>query len=66
MEEARTVKDFQAADEVFITSSTREIYPVVQIDEARVGRGKVGPWTKKLYASFLEHAAAECGISSCY
>ena len=43
------------ADEIWITSSTWEIVPVVQLDEQRVGDGKVGPlWHKanELYQEF--------------
>lgn len=66
VEEPRSVEDFKAADEVFITSSTREIYPVVQMDEAKIAGGKVGPWVQKLHATFLERVAAECGLASAY
>jgi len=40
------------ADEIWITSSTREIYPIVKLNNKPVGNGKVGPvWEKmiKLY-----------------
>jgi branched-chain amino acid aminotransferase len=41
-----------AVDEVFITSSTKEILPVVQVDEIQIGNGKPGPKTQKLLALF--------------
>jgi len=37
----------RAADEVWITSSTREMYPVTRLDGAPVGDGRPGPvWTR--------------------
>lgn len=40
------------ADEVFITSTTREITPVTSIDSAAVGSGVPGPVTQRLMAAF--------------
>jgi branched-chain amino acid aminotransferase len=37
-----------AMDEAFITSSSRGIVPVVQIDQVTIGQGKPGPITKDL------------------
>ncbi|HRW07721.1 MAG TPA: aminotransferase class IV [Caldilineaceae bacterium] len=39
-------------DEVFITSSTKEILPVIQVDDIQVGNGRPGPKTQKLLALF--------------
>lgn len=39
-------------DEVFISSSTKEILPVVQVDDMQVGNGRPGPKTEKLLALF--------------
>jgi branched-chain amino acid aminotransferase len=36
---AFTPRDLEAADEVFITSTTRDLLPVVQVEEKQVGRG---------------------------
>ncbi len=43
------IKDF---NEAFITASTKGIMPVVQIDGWKIGKGKVGPVTKKLMEEF--------------
>jgi branched-chain amino acid aminotransferase len=40
------------ADEVFISSSIRELLPIVTIDEATVGNGAVGPLTLALIDEF--------------
>lgn len=45
------------ADEVWITSSTREIYPIIQVDDTRVGEGQPGPaWRQmiSLYHQFIK------------
>lgn len=44
-----------AVDEVFITSSTKEIYPVVTVDDMQIGDGKPGPKTQKLMALFRQY-----------
>jgi len=51
--EARlTPDDLQAADEVFITGTTREVTPVVAVDNHRVGEGTPGPITTTLLSEF--------------
>ena len=47
-EETLTPGDLETADEMFITSTTRELSPVVNVDGRAVGDGKPGPVTKKL------------------
>ncbi len=42
------------ADEAFVTASSREITPVVQIDDIIIGNGKPGPHTWELEQSFIE------------
>jgi len=38
-----TIDEVNAADEIWITSSSKEIAPVTQLDNKVVGNGKVGP-----------------------
>lgn len=52
-------RDLLAADEAFITSSTKEILPVTQIDGHVIGQGRPGPRTRKLMALF--EVAAQAG-----
>ncbi len=49
----------KAADEIFLTSSTREIQPLVLLDGEPVGSGEPGPVTAKLAAAFSEMVRAE-------
>ncbi len=42
------------ADEVFITASARQIVPIVQLNETRIGNGKPGPLTRALIAAYKE------------
>jgi len=44
------------ADEVFLTSTTREIVPVVAVDDRTIGGGRPGPVTKALLQRFREKA----------
>ena len=44
-----------AVSEAFLTSSSRGIVPVVQIDQVMIGQGKPGPITKKLSAAYEAH-----------
>jgi branched-subunit amino acid aminotransferase/4-amino-4-deoxychorismate lyase len=44
-----------AVKEAFITSSSRGIVPVIQIDGVKVGRGRVGQTTKVLMKAYEEY-----------
>lgn len=45
------------ADEVFITSSIREIVPVVAVDDAEIGGGRPGPVYRKVQALFSQYVS---------
>lgn len=55
-EEVLLPKDLEDADEAFITSTTRELSPVVRINARTIGSGQPGPITKKLLAGFQAKA----------
>ena len=55
-EETLYPKDLETADEMFITSTTRELSPVVNVDGRPVGTGKPGPVTKKLLERYQARA----------
>jgi branched-chain amino acid aminotransferase len=48
--------DLESADEAFITSTTRELSPVVRIDDRVIGSGAPGPVTKALLAGYRQRA----------
>jgi branched-chain amino acid aminotransferase len=45
--------DMYLSSEVFLTGTTTEVLPIVDIDKNRIGDGKVGPVSKKLYRELL-------------
>jgi branched-chain amino acid aminotransferase len=45
-------RDFETADESFLTSSLREVVPVISLDGAVVGSGRPGPVTGRLHARY--------------
>ncbi|MBC7174458.1 MAG: aminotransferase class IV [Polyangiaceae bacterium] len=54
--------DLYDAEEVFLTSSIREVAPVVRVDGRPIGDGRPGPITRALHAAFLEDLRASLGI----
>src|SRR5438093_6713885 len=48
--------DLFGADEAFLTSTTREVVPIVHVDEHRIGAGVPGPITRALLREFRAHA----------
>ncbi|MEO6681687.1 MAG: aminotransferase class IV [Ginsengibacter sp.] len=49
-----TIKDLQNAKEAFITSSTKNVLPVVKIDNNVIGDGKPGEITTKISRKLME------------
>ena len=49
------------ASELFLTSSIREIAPVVRIATAAVGTGRSGPVSRRIVAAYATLARDECG-----
>jgi branched-chain amino acid aminotransferase len=45
-------EDLLNADESFLTSTTRELVPIVQVDDRTIGTGKPGPITRGLLEAF--------------
>lgn len=50
--------ELNGADEVFITSSFKDIVPIVKIDDFEVGDGRPGPITKDLMSKFASSLGA--------
>ncbi|HNX49805.1 MAG TPA: aminotransferase class IV [Thermoanaerobaculaceae bacterium] len=54
-EEAIRLPDLPRCPEAFITSSSREVMPVVRVDDMPVGDGRPGPVTRDLMRRYREH-----------
>lgn len=50
--QTRTLRELCQSEEIFLTSSTYGIAPVIKIDDVEIGDGKVGAKTKKLIKVF--------------
>lgn len=48
------LRQLYSADEVWLTSSSREIQPVIQVDEQFIGDGTVGPLWRKIVEEFAD------------
>ena len=49
-------EDLDTAQEAFVTGSTRELTPVVRVDDRAIGTGRPGPVTLKLLEGFRKKA----------
>jgi D-alanine transaminase len=52
-----TEAELRAADEVWLSSSTKEVLAVTTLDGKPVGSGRPGPLFKRMHALFQEHKA---------
>jgi branched-chain amino acid aminotransferase len=52
------------AQEAFLTNTSWEVLPVVQVDDRRIGEGIPGPVTRDLLASYRELLRQECGAAT--
>lgn len=55
-EEVLRDEDLYGADEAFLTGTTREIMPIVQVEDRTIGSGVPGPVTTALHATFRKMA----------
>lgn len=53
-EKVLRAQDILGADEVFITSSTREVLPITQVEGQAIGNGLPGPFTQKIHALYRD------------
>jgi branched-chain amino acid aminotransferase len=49
-----SAEDLRGADEAFITSTTRDVMPVTEVDGAPIGDGAPGPITRRITARYLD------------
>ncbi|HAM79972.1 D-amino-acid transaminase [Ornithinibacillus bavariensis] len=65
IEEAFMLEEIQEADEIFLSSSTSEVTPIITVDGKQISDGKPGAITRKLQAAYEKDAAIlENSISS--
>lgn len=53
--------DLRSADEVFLTSTTAGVAPIVQMDGAPVANGRPGPVSRRARAAYADEVAQEVG-----
>ena len=46
--------EVRSADEVWVTSSSKEVLAIVMLDGKPVGDGKPGPWFKRIYQGYQD------------
>ena len=64
--EEREITEMQLrqADEIWITSSTKEVVPVIQLNNAIIGNGMPGPLWKALAHHYVQHKRRLCGLDA--
>lgn len=58
-EEVVTLNDITSAREAFLTSTTKRIIPITQVDDHRIGDGAPGPVALELFADLIQLEEAE-------
>jgi branched-chain amino acid aminotransferase len=62
-EQRITTEDLLSADELFLTSSTVEIAPIVGVDRRRIADGKPGEITREIQRRYRQMVARRTGLS---
>lgn len=52
-----TIDDLLRADEIFMTASNKEVFPVVRVDDTMISGGNPGPRTRKVMELFRNYTA---------
>ncbi|MBT2599206.1 MULTISPECIES: D-amino-acid transaminase [unclassified Oceanobacillus] len=63
IEDAFQLEDISNADEIFLSSSTSEVTPIVRVDDKAIGDGKPGTITKQLQHAYESDAAIQDKLS---
>ncbi|MEK6629842.1 MAG: aminotransferase class IV [Acidobacteriota bacterium] len=56
-------EDLFGADEVFLTSTTREVVPIVRVDDRVIANGRPGPITRRLLAAYRQAARQQARVA---
>jgi branched-chain amino acid aminotransferase len=57
-------RDLFDADEAFFTSTTKEVVPITQVDDQKIGTGEPGAISKRLLTEYRRHAAQAAQTSA--
>ena len=49
-----TEGEVRGADEIWVTSSSKEVFPIVELDGRKVGEGRPGPVFRRMYGLYQE------------
>jgi branched-chain amino acid aminotransferase len=52
-------REILVADEILLSSSVKEVLPVVGVDRTTIGDGRPGPWTRQLHEAYRSAVDAE-------
>jgi D-alanine transaminase len=61
-EEAFTAQELFALDELFVSGTTTDVTPIVDVDGKRIGSGKPGPISRALYAGLQSRLYAGAAV----
>ena len=56
------VQDLLRADEIFVTSTLKEVVGAATLDGRPIGRGRPGPVTLRLLQAYRDFARRACGL----
>lgn len=59
-------RELREADEIWVSSSTKEVLPVTTLDGKPVGNGKPGPMYARMYGLYQEHKAQIAGAGAAH
>jgi D-alanine transaminase len=57
-EQAVSIDDLRAASEIFLTSASAYVKPVLKLDGVAVGDGTIGPVSRAMFALMRRHVLA--------
>ena len=61
-----TLEDVYAAEEIFLTSTSKKVLPICKVDDKVIGKGKPGAFTKQIAIAFdeLRQGYFECKLNN--
>jgi branched-chain amino acid aminotransferase len=60
LDEPVSLESLLAADEAFLSSTTREVVPIRQVDDTIIGDGRPGPLTRQVMEAFAAYTSTHC------